>query len=84
MQNSMQRIEIGLLSSFLHEDTTIVEANPLLIGHPGQFGETSNAPFATTSLPERRNQFESRNRSGAALLTVHFGGREGNARDAKE
>jgi len=49
-----------------------------------QFGETCTGPFATTSLPERRNQFESRNRSGAALLTVHFGGREGKARDAKE
>ena len=49
-----------------------------------QFGQISTAPFATTSLPERQNQFESRNRSGAALLTVHFGGREEKARDAKE
>lgn len=49
-----------------------------------QLGEISTAPFATTSLPERRNQFESRNRSGGALLTVHFGEREGKVQDAKE
>jgi len=41
-----------------------------------QFGEMSAAPFVTTGLPRQRNQFESRNRSEAVLLTVQFGKRE--------
>jgi hypothetical protein len=49
-----------------------------------QFDETSTGTVATTSLPGQTNQFESRNRSGAARLTVHFGGHEGKARDARK
>jgi hypothetical protein len=48
-----------------------------------QFDDTSAAPFVTTALPEQRNQFESRNRSGAELLTAQFGGREGKAPESK-
>jgi hypothetical protein len=48
-----------------------------------QFGEMSAAPFVTTDLPEQRNQFESRNRSEAVLLTVQFSEREGKVRESR-
>jgi hypothetical protein len=48
-----------------------------------QFADTSAAPFGTTLLPGQRNQFESRNRSGAVLLTAQFGGRERKAPESK-
>src|SRR6195952_195130 len=41
-----------------------------------QFAESSAAPFVTTGVPRQRNQFESRNRSEAVLLTVQFGERD--------
>jgi hypothetical protein len=48
-----------------------------------QFDDTSAAPFVTTALPGQRNRFESRNRSGATLLTAQFGGRERRAPESK-
>jgi hypothetical protein len=48
-----------------------------------QFAGLSAAPFVTTDLPGQRNQFESRNRSEAVLLTVQFGEREGKARESR-
>jgi hypothetical protein len=48
-----------------------------------QFGEMSAAPFVTTGVPRQRNQFESRNRSEAVLLTVQFGERDGKPRESR-
>jgi len=46
-----------------------------------QFAESS----VTTGQPGQGNQFESRNRSEAVLLTVQFGGREGKlARESRQ
>jgi hypothetical protein len=42
-----------------------------------------SAPFVTIALPGQKNQFESRNRSGAVLLTAQFGGRECKAPESK-
>jgi hypothetical protein len=44
-----------------------------------QFAESS----VTTGLPGQGNQFESRNRSEAVLLTVQFGEREGKPRESR-
>jgi hypothetical protein len=48
-----------------------------------QFAESSAAPSVTTGLTGQRNQFESRNRSEAVLLSVQFGEREGKARESR-
>ena len=48
-----------------------------------QFGEMSASPFVTTGQPEQGNQFESRNRSEAVLLTVQFGERDGKPRESR-